>query len=366
MDAIVIGGGVVGASVAYHLARDGTDTLLVDRGDSGRATDAGAGILSPATSSHTDERWIDFATEAVSYYPKLLEELDGETGYNESGMLSVAVSADEIDPFDETLAEIEKRQERLGTPESDTIESLAPEAARERFPPLAETHRALAYADGARVDGRKLARTLRETGEDHGLEIETANVERIEPGTPVRIETAAGERYEADSVIVAGGAWSNEFAEELGISIPVEPQRGQIVHLDSDFETNDWPVVSGFRGHYIVPWPGGRVVVGATRETGSGFDHRITAGGVHEVFEEALRVAPDLADATVAEIRVGLRPSSPDGLPILGSAKEGVYLATGHGATGLQIGPYSGKLVSQLVRGEEPETDLTKFTPDRF
>lgn len=366
MDAIVIGGGIVGASAAYHLARDGAETLLVDRGDPGQATDAGAGILSPATSSRTDERWVEFAIEAVDYYPELLAELDGETGYNESGMLSVAVSADEIDPFDETLAEIENRQEQLETPVFGSIESLAPEEARERFPPLAETHRALTYANGARVDGRKLARALRKSGQQHGLEVEAANVERIDPGRPVRVETAAGERFEADSVVIAGGAWSNEFAEGLSIEIPVKPQRGQIVHLDVDRETGDWPVVSGFRGHYIVPWPGGRIAVGATRETGSGFDHRTTAGGVHEVLEEALRVAPGLSDANLAEIRVGLRPSSPDGLPILGHVGDGVALATGHGATGLQLGPYSGKVVSQLVRGKDPEYDLTPFSPDRF
>lgn len=366
-DAIVIGGGVVGASTAYHLARDGAETLLIDRGDPDRATAAGAGVLSPATSSRTNERLVDFAIEAVDYYPELVSELDGEAGYARSGTLAVAVSADEIDAFDEAEARIEHRRERLGIPDPDSIETLAPEKARERFPPLAETHRALAYEDGARVDGRKLARVLRETGERSGLTIETASAERIEPGDPVAVETAAGERYTAESVVIAGGAWSSAFSDQLGIEIPVEPQRGQIVHLDTDRETGEWPVVTAFRGHYIVPWSGGRVAVGATRETGSGFDSRTTAGGVHEVLEEALRVAPGLADAPIAEIRVGLRPTSPDGLPMLGpSGAEGVYLATGHGATGLQLGPYSGKLIGEMARGIEPETDLAAFNPARF
>lgn len=365
MDAIVIGGGIVGASAAYHLAREGAETLLLDRGDPGRATDAGAGILSPATSSRTDGRWVEFATRAVDYYPELVAELDGETGYARSGTLSVAVSADEIDPFDEATAEIEDRQGSLGTPAPDSIERLDPVEAGRRFPPLAETHRALAYSDGARVDGRQLARAMRETGRDHGLTVEAASAERIESRRPVSVETAAGERYEADAVIVAGGAWSGEFADQLGVGVPVEPQRGQIVHLETDHETGDWPVVKGFRGHYIVPWPGGRLAVGATRESGSGFDPRATAGGVNEVLEEALRVAPGLADATLAEVRVGLRPTSPDGLPVLGRVADGVVLATGHGATGLQLGPYSGRLIAESVLGETP-AELEPFTPDRF
>lgn len=371
-DAIVIGGGVVGASTAYHLAREGVDTALLDRDDDGRATDAGAGILSPATSSRTgDDAWFEFATRAVEYYPELVERLEAdgyETGYARRGLLAVAVSDDEIDALEATSTRIAERQNRLGTPAPGTIEHLSAPEARDRFPPLADAHRALAYEDGARVDGRLLARALRAAGEDHGLEPVRASAEWIDPGDPLGVETADGKRYEADAVVIAGGAWSSAFGDRLGIEIPVEPQRGQIAHLDCDRGTADWPVVKGFRGHYLVPWSGGRVAVGATRETGSGFDPRTTAGGVREVLAEALRVAPGLADATLAEVRVGLRPVSTDRRPILGPAPgaEDVYLATGHGATGLQLGPYSGKCVAEVVHGIEPETDLSAFSPGRF
>jgi D-amino-acid dehydrogenase len=118
----------------------------------------------------------------------------------------------------------------------------------------------------------------------------------------------------------------------------------------------------------MVPWDDGRVAVGATRETGSGFAPHTTAAGVLEVLAEALRVAPGLAGAEVREIRVGLRPASRDGLPILGPVPgvANLLLATGHGSIGLQLGPYSGKVIAGIIAGGEAETDIAPFSPARF
>jgi D-amino-acid dehydrogenase len=132
--------------------------------------------------------------------------------------------------------------------------------------------------------------------------------------------------------------------------------------------TGHWPFVVGFHGHYLLTFPERRVVVGATREDGSGFDHRATAGGVREVLGEALRVAPGLAGATLTEVRVGFRPVTPDGLPILGpiDGVAGAYVATGMGPTGLTVGPYGGALVADLAMGIEPRLDLAPFLASRF
>jgi len=162
------------------------------------------------------------------------------------------------------------------------------------------------------------------------------------------------------------------FGDDLGIDLPVEPLRGQIVHLDTgeqfDTPSGEWPIVGGYDDNYLVPWPDDRVAVGATREEGVGLDPRVTAGGVDEVLGAGLRLAPGLADATLAEIRVGLRPGSPDGRPMLGAVPdvEGAFVATGHGPTGLMLGPFSGKVVAELVQGNEPEVDLSAFAPERF
>ena len=168
---------------------------------------------------------------------------------------------------------------------------------------------------------------------------------------------------------IAGGAWSATFGRQLGVHIPVEPQRGQIVHLRlPEADTSRWPVVTAFHGHYMVPWPDGRVVAGATREVGSGFAPRVTADGLREVLAEALRVAPGLAGWDFHEVRVGLRPLSADYLPVLGAVpgNSGIYLATGHGPTGLTLGPFSGKIVADLVLGRDPGIDISAFAVSRF
>ena len=179
----------------------------------------------------------------------------------------------------------------------------------------------------------------------------------------------AGQELAADAVIVAGGAWSNSLGDALGVRLPVYPQRGQILHLElPGVTTTTWPVILGFHAHYLLTFPEQRVVAGATREHDSGYDDRMTAGGVHEALGEALRVAPGLAAATLHEVRIGLRPASPDNLPILGRAPglDNVFVATGHGPSGLQLGPYSGAAAADLAQGKAVELDLEPFSAARF
>jgi D-amino-acid dehydrogenase len=373
-DAIVVGGGIVGASIAYHLVRAGASAMLIDRADAGRATDAGAGILAPETNSRDSEAWFEFAEAAVGYYPTLIAELRdadaGDTGYAVCGQLIVAASEDEIAPFAEARRRIFERQRRRGQPAPEDLHEIGMDGARELFPPIAPLHGALFYRHAARVDGRLLTAALRKAAVAAGLTVEQASVELlIVEGSAAAGVLAGGATYRARAVAIAGGAWSPQLAEQLGVRVPVAPQRGQIIHLAlPDADTGSWPVVMGFRGHYMVAWPGGRVVVGATRETGSGFEPRTTAAGIHEVLGEALRVAPGLAAAELRDIRVGLRPASADGLPVLGGVPGvgGVYLAAGHGPTGLQLGPYSGKLVADMMLDRAIERDIGAFGAARF
>ena len=168
--------------------------------------------------------------------------------------------------------------------------------------------------------------------------------------------------------MIAGGAWTRRFGEQLGVQLPVDPLRGQIAHLGvAEHDTGAWPIVQQVYGHYMVPWADHRVAVGATVED-AGFSDDVTAGGVNEIMREALRVMPGLASATLGEVRVGLRPTSIDDSPLLGPLPgiDNVFVATGHGASGLLLGPISGKLVADLIVGAPPTLDLDPFSPARF
>lgn len=400
VEALVFGGGIVGAAAAYHLARAGLDTLLVDAGHEGRATDAGAGILAPETSSRTeDDDWFAFATAAVAHYRPLVDRLDAagiDHGYDARDLVSVAVDADEVPALEDALARTRERESQL----AGSVAELDPGEVAARFPPVADVRRAMLVTGAARVDGGRFAVGLTElAGESEGLATLAARVDRVvvEDGRVVGVEVAGASgpdgdadrtridadrtridddrtRIDADHVVVAGGAWSGSLAADLGLDLPVFPMRGEIAHLrirEDDAvpgRPGEWPIVAGFREHYMAPWPDGRLVAGATRDPDAGFDPRATAGGVREVLDEALRVAPGLSDAELAEVRVGLRPASPDGRPAIGAVPgvEGAYVATGHGPTGLMLGPYSGKVVADLVRGKRPDVNLGAFAPDRF
>ena len=172
------------------------------------------------------------------------------------------------------------------------------------------------------------------------------------------------ERIGADRVIVTAGAWADRVLRPAGLGLPVEPQRGQIVHLRLEgAQTEDWPVILPPGSHYIVPFDGGRIVAGATRETGAGFDYRVTASGQAEVLTEALRVAPGLGEATMMETRVGFRPVGVR--PLLGWVRgvEGLAVGNGLGAAGLTIGPFAGRLLADLVTGQAGLMDLSPFDP---
>ncbi|MFN8497623.1 MAG: FAD-dependent oxidoreductase [Anaerolineae bacterium] len=372
-DVIVVGGGIVGVAAAYYLTRGGADTLLIDRPAAGRATDAGAGIISPQTNSRDPGPWFDLASAAAADYPSLIQNLAdggaGDTGFARVGLLLVAMDAQDAVAYDEASARIFARQRARGEPSGDDLREVTSDEAQRLFPLLAPVTRALYHRQAARLDGRLLAQALRRAAQEAGLNVQAAAVEGLAiRGRDVGGVVVDGQPIVARNVVIAGGAWSAAFGEALDISIPVAPQRGQIMHLGlPTADTTGWPVVNSFRGHYMVPWPN-RMVAGATRETGAGFAPHVTAGGVAEVLREAMRVAPGLAGATVLETRVGLRPLSADGLAVLGAVPGvgGVYLATGHGPTGLTLGPFSGKLVAQMILGQPLSADITPFSVSRF
>ncbi len=376
-DTIVIGGGVVGAAAAYQLAKAGASTLLLDRNDSSRATNAGAGILAPELSGGESDEWFNFAVTAVDSYPQLVADLAetgaSDTSYAVCGKLLVAASEDEMAAFAQSRDRVLARQRQRGAPSPSELYDISPQEAQERFPPLATVHAAMWYGGAARVDGRQLTHALHHAGSYHGLTSREATVEQlqIQRGRVSGVRLSTGEHIGTETVIIAGGAWSPHFGEQLGLIIPVAPQRGQIIHWDLvGHTTADWPIVNAFHGHYIVCWPGGRIVTGATRETNSGFAAHTTATGIREVIDEGLRVAPGLAEAQLHEVRVGLRPYSTtlDGLPILGRVPNavGVILATGHGPTGLQLGPYSGQIAAELALTGKSHAAIEPFRVERF
>lgn len=365
MHIVVVGAGILGASTAFHLARTGARVTIVDQAHDGRATAAGAGIICPWVSGADDPDFYRLYVEAARYYTELVPLLAeyGETdlGYRRVGALVVSSDADELRAFDQLL-----RHRRTSTPEMGETTVLSAQNARMLFPPLREDLAGLHVANGARVDGRLMAAALLRAAQRLGARLITAQATLIAVGDRVRGVNVAGQTIEADGVIVTAGAWAATLLRPLGIELPIEPQRGQIVHLHlPGQETRDWPVVLPPGSHYLLAFDDSRVVAGATRESGVGFDYRVTAAGQAEVLAEALHVAPGLASATIIETRVGFRPVGVGVRPLLGSVPEvhGLLVGNGLGAAGLTIGPFAGRLLASVALGHEAPIDVAPFTP---
>ena len=364
---IIVGSGITGAACALEAASLGAEVILADAGLRGRATAAGAGIISPWASRVEDPAWHAFATAAAREYPALVERLadagETDTGYRTAGALYLC--DDEA-----AMARVSARLEALrgDAPEIGTVTELSGPAAQELFPPLRPDRAAVHISGAARVDGRLIAAALTRAAVRNGARVREGSARlRAFGGKATGVEIG-GEIVPGDAVVVAAGAWTAEFLAGVA-TVRTEPQRGQIMHFSlAGTDTSGWPVIlPGGSGHYMLAFDDSRVVAGATREAGSGFDYRTTAGGLAEVLREALGAAPGLADATVAETRIGFRPMSPDHRPLLGlvPGTDGLVVATGLGASGLTMGPRAGAIAARVALGLPPGEDLSPFDPLR-
>lgn len=355
MRVVVVGAGIVGASAAFHLVDAGAEVVVVDRAHPGKATLAGAGIVCPWPTGATDPEFVELYCAGAGATARLVERLaelgETDTGYGRVGAIVLAEDDAELDATERLVRD-------RSTPDSDAgeIERLTGTECRVRFPPLRDDHAGLWIGGAARLDGRLLTRAMLRAARlvPHEGLVELI-IERSR-ATGVQLD---GERIDADAVVVAGGAWSADLLTEHHVMVDVEPQKGQIVHVSvtkpdgGPAPTGDWPTILPPGPHYLVPFDGGRVVCGATRETGSGFDTEVTVGGQREVLAAAIRWAPGLTDAAIIETRVGLRPLARTGRPTIGPVPdvEGLHVGTGMGAGGLTIGPHAGRLIADQLTG---------------
>ncbi len=367
MHIVVVGAGILGASAAFHAARAGARITVVDAAHEGRATAAGAGIICPWVSGAEDAAFYDLYCEGGRYYAELVVALGeiGETdlGYRRTGALIVSDDTNELAEYEQLL--VERQAE---TPVMGDVSLLPARDAARLFPPLRRDFGAVLVSGGARVDGRRMAAGLLRGAEHFGAVVRRGHAALTVAGGRVRGVRLPDEEIEADCVVVAAGAWAPEVLRDAGVALPIEPQRGQIVHLQlRGAETRDWPVIFPPGAHYLVPFDDGRVVVGATRESGVGFDYRVTAMGQAQVLAEALHVAPGLGVATIVETRVGFRPVGPGVRPMLGAVPgiEGLIVGNGLGAAGLTIGPFGGRLLAETALGAVPSLDVAPFAPLR-
>lgn len=362
---IVIGSGILGASTAYHLAKMGADVLVVDRKDKGQATDAAAGIICPWLSQRRNQAWYRLAKAGARYYPEFIAQLrdEGETdiGYAQVGALSIHHDMMKIGQLEERA-----HLRKADAPEIGEITRLHEAQTRELFPLLAEGYSSIHISGAARVDGRALRDALIRSAQHNGAVFLHGDAALQYRANRVTGITAGTQTYLADVIIVCAGAWANPLLQPLGVNFKVHFQKAQIVHLEvpDRQDTEVWPVVIPPNDQYLLSMGPQRIVIGSTHENDmEGYDTRITAGGIQEILNKGIDLAPGLANSTFLETRVGFRPFTPGFLPVLGSVPgwEGLLTANGLGASGLTMGPYLGRQLARMALERDMEIDIRDY-----
>ena len=361
---VVVGAGVIGCAVAYELARRGARVRVLDRRDVAHgATQASAGILAPFVEAHEGSALLDLGGRSLDCYDefvaRVVEDSSAAVQYVRNGTLEVAFDRTTLGRLDALGCSLAAR----GVP----AELLDGRAVREAEPQLHEKAcgGVLVPSHGF-VGAGDLTAALRRGAAAHGVTFETAiTAVRISSGRDgLRVETP-GDRIECNTVVMAAGSWSGQIEVEGESALPVRPVRGQLLHLA-------WPAspltrVVWCERCYLVPWPDGTVLAGATIEE-VGFDERATVAGVRQLIEAVSEVTPQARDAWFKEVRVGLRPATPDHLPVIGASTRvpGLVYATGHFRSGVLLAPLTAQLVCDLILDGVRDPVLDQTGPERF
>jgi glycine oxidase len=361
-DVAIAGGGLIGGSIALELARAGLRIGLFDRQEPGQeASWAGAGILSPAPESAAMISLVPLAKASMAIYPefvRMVEEISGQNvGYRPKGTLQAIFTPDARE-----LSTVIALHHGLGL----KAEPLRAEDARKLEPALSEElEAAVLRPEEASVDNRALTQAVLEAALRTGVQFFAGcGVEGISRagGRCVGLKLN-NEKIEAEWTIIAAGCFSANI-EGVAAYAPVRPAKGQMIALRAD-DLNIEKVLWSEK-IYLVPRNDGRILAGATVEY-TGFEKGLTAGGLEKILAGTLELSPGLANARVEETWAGLRPDSPDHLPILGPTElDGLLIATGHFRGWILLTPITAQLVREWVTQQRASVDWDRFSPMRF
>jgi glycine oxidase len=367
-DCVVIGGGVIGLSIARHLAGGGLSVMLIERGRCGaEASWAGAGVLAPCN-PHRRDGIAELRDRSLSLYPEFCRSLVEETGidpeYETSGELEIALNEDALRSLREN--ETAAADQRCAD-DSPAYQFLSPEQTRNLEPVVSgPILGSLECRRTAQVRNPSLLKALIASCEKRGVRIREATPVReivVGDGRVLGVRTDAEEISTATAILCAG-PWSAELMQSAG-TVRVHPVRGQMVLMK--FDSRPFRHVIARGKTYLVPRRDGHVLLGATEEHDGSFSKRITASGIAGLMQTAMKLVPRVSEATVVAQWTGLRPGTPDDNPYIGGVpgSDGLIAATGHYRAGLILAPITAQVISDLVHSRTPEIDLSACRPGR-
>jgi glycine oxidase len=362
-DAVVAGGGLIGASIAFELADEGMRVAVFDAQNPGReASWASAGMISPAPESSAMASLLPISLASVRRYPEFLqrvEEISGKSvGYRKDGALDLLLDGTNQNEIDEILA--------LHRGAGLRAELLTGPEAREIEPSLTgEIRAAIHRPDEASVDNRLLTEATLDAARRKGVEIFPGNGAKAlwSDGAVCKGLQLQNGRVEARWTVIAAGCFCAQI-DGVSAYAPVTPAKGQMMALRCNSVNLKKDLWSGHM--YLVPRNDGRIIAGSTVEY-EGFDRNVTVAGMKTILGAAISLVPALDSARIEETWAGLRPDSPDHLPILGPTDlDGLLIATGHFRSGILLTPITASLIREWVATQKVSEDWAPFSPMRF
>jgi len=357
-DCIVIGAGLIGMLSAWELADAGMQVTVLERGQPARESSwAGGGILSPLYPWRYPDPVNELARWSQRVYPDFCRRIEADSGIDpqciQSGLL--IADSDDREIVQQWQAHFAARLEWLDSRDARRIE-----------PAIGSFLTSAAWLpDVAQVRNPRLVQALRAALVNRGVDIRPdcpATGWAIEADRIRAVRTPAG-RMGADCFVVASGAWSADLLQSTGITLPVEPVRGQMILYKGP--PGLLSCITLYQGRYVIPRRDGRVLVGSTLEY-VGFDKSITQQALDDLSQAAVELVPALADLEIERHWAGLRPGSPNGTPLVGPHPgiENLYINAGHFRNGVVLGPASARLLADQVLGRPAILEQTPYLPE--
>ena len=355
----IIGAGIVGATAAFYLSKEGDLEVTVFDHGQGQATKAAAGIISPWFSKRRNKAWYKMARLGADFYVDLLADLE-KSGqeidfYQRSGVFLLKKDETKLEELYQLA-----HQRREESPLIGQLAILDQASANELFPDLQGFDHLLYASGGARVDGQLIVTRLLEASQVK-LVKEKVTLTPLASGYQIDEEVF-------DQVILATGAWLGHLLEPLGYEVDVRPQKGQLRDYQLAQDMEAYPVVMPEGEWDLIPFAGGKLSLGATHENDMGFDLTVDETLLQQMEEAALPCYPSLVEATRAGERAGIRAYTSDFSPFFGQVPElaGVYAASGLGSSGLTTGPIIGYHLAQLVQSREMTLDPANYPIENY
>lgn len=365
----IIGGGVVGATTAFYLTKNPDYQVTLFDEATGQGTSASAGIISPWLSKRRNKEWYQMVKLGAAFYPEMLADVLADAAiphevYQKVGTLLFTKKDKQL----EELLEIGKKR-RVDAPEIGDLKILTPAEIKDLVPIYTKDKRALFAAGGARVDGKELVALLIQTAINNGLQLIQERAQ-LKPNESDKYHVQSPSLTETfDAVVLANAAWLPETLAPLGYEVDIRPQKGQLVELQTDWETDAWPVIMPTGEKDIIPFLDGKILIGATHEDEAGYDLELEENVLEEMVENAQeQFSTAIQRQDIQKGRVGTRAYTSDYAPFFGEVPQlkNVFTASGLGSTGLTSGPIVGKILSDLVRGNQPALDPKKFPIENY